>query len=176
MKIVQAITYISALIISALFFIFTLSFSSGWALGEPLGDFFVNAQAANKDMFNWALRTVIAAAFILIFNTHKNKQLFIFNYLAIIASAGLMIYSGIVVMDYMPGLEAQYLELNELFLQIITAVNYSEISTSIFQLGMVVSYALIIDACLLMLLTGYKIYEQIKRAKTKKQLRMGASE
>jgi Co/Zn/Cd efflux system component len=170
MRRVQFIVFTSALIVAALYFIYTLSFSSGWALGEGLGDFFDNAQVANKAMFKAALPTIVSAAFILILNSHKNKKFFLFNYVPVILTVYFLINASIMTLGYVEDLKPQYLELNEAFLTIITAINYGEISTQIFDLGVTISIVMLVQAVLMIALTIYKVIEEINRAKIKKQL------
>lgn len=170
MRRVQFIVFTSALIVAALYFIYTLSFSSGWALGEALGDFFDNAQKANKAMFQAALSTIVSAAFILILNSHKNKKFFFFNYIPVVLTVYFLINASIITLGYVEELKPQYEELNQAFLTIITAINYGEISTQIFELGIVISIIMLVEAGLMIILTVYKVIEEINRAKIKKQL------
>ncbi len=177
MKKIQFIIFVLALVISTLYFIFTLSFSTGWALGEAfLHDFFVEAQIANKEMFKWAVRTVIASGVLLLLNTHKNKKLFVMNFIAIAFAVFFLVYPAIITLGYMGPLKEAYKELPEAFLTIIVAINYSNISTDIFDLGVIISYLMMLEAVLIVIVTGFKIVEQSNRSKARKQFDLGVHE
>lgn len=169
MKILQRLTFISAMIIAIAYFLFTLSFSTGWAIGQTLGAFYDKAQEANKIMFQWGLYLVVVTAMNLLFRSTVNRRFFVSNVVFAAATAILMVICAVVTLSYMPGLKAMYLELNEGYLQIITAINLSEISTTIFDLGTMLSVLLIIQAILIITVSAIKITKQIMRAKLKAQ-------
>lgn len=177
MKKVQFIIFVLALVVSTVYFLFTLSFSTGWALGETfLHDFFVEAQIANKEMFKWAVRTVVASGVLLLLNTHKNKKLFVMNFIAIAFAVFFLVYPAIITLGYMGSLKEVYTELPEAFLTIIVAINYSNISTDIFDIGVIISYLMILEAVLIVVITGFKIFEQFSRSKARKQFDLGVHE
>ncbi len=173
MKLFQKIIFIGGLIVASIYFIYTLSFSSGWALGEPLGEFYTEAQVVNKLIFKWALWTLILAGLNIIFHTHKNRNFYFMNYILILLFSASLIGSGIVTMDKVPPLESSYLATNQAFLTLITAINYSKISTRIFDYGTYVSILMFVQAGVIIIFTIFKTILQIKRAKIKKLRRMG---
>jgi hypothetical protein len=175
MKKIQFIVFVSALVISAVYFIYTLSFSTGWALGEDFfQDFYREAQVANKDMYAWSLRTLVASGIMLLLNTHKNRKFYIMNFVAVIIVVFLFIYSAIITLNYIPHIQALYLELPEAFLRIIVAINYSSISTDIFDLGIFLAYIMLLQAVLMIICTILKTLEQIERDRQIKELNSGA--
>ncbi|MBN2505007.1 MAG: hypothetical protein JXB20_06675 [Bacilli bacterium] len=168
MKIVQRIIFILALIIAALFFLYTLSFSTGWALGEPFGDFFTEAQIVNKILFKWALWSVIVSGINLMMNTHRNRKFYVQNYLTIVSVVVVFALSAVKLFELVPSLKVMYGELSEGMLIFITTFNFSEVGTEIFDLGIVVAYALFVQIALIIGFTIFKTVTQIKRAKAKK--------
>lgn len=167
MKKVQKMVLISGLIVAALYLIFTLSFSTNWAVGELLGDFFLEAQVANKAMFTSSIRIIVIAGLMLVFGSHTNRRFFISNYVLTIGLAAYMIYASIQTIQFMPPLKEAYLALDPFMLELITAINYGSISTQIFDLGMVISVLLIIQALLILFVVFSKFKQEKIRAKTK---------
>ncbi len=174
MKIVQRIVFILAIVVAAVFFLYTLSFSSGWALGEPLGDFFTEAQIINQALFKWALWSVIVTGINLVMNTHQNRNFYIQNYLTIVAVMVVFVFAGIELLQLIPPLRTMYGELSEAMLFFITTFNFSEAGTEIFDLGIIIAYVLFAQVALIIIFTSIKTIMQIRRAKAKKQSRMGS--
>ena len=171
MRLIQRILFITTLIVAGVFFIYTLSFSTGWALGQWFGDFFLEAQVFNKLIFKWALWTLITAGLALLFANHNNRKYYLQNYLAVVALAVLMIQSSLIMLDHLPGLKTMYEELPEGFLIITVALNYSSISTFVFDFGVVLSYILFVLSGLLLIFTIIKTVVQIKTNKQRRARR-----
>lgn len=167
MRILQRFTYISALIVSIIYFIFTLSFSTGWAIGQTLGDFYDEAQLANKVMFQWGLYLVIAAFLSVLFKSTVNRRFFISNYVLSAATVIFLIIAAILTISYMPDLRVMYEALDPDYMTIITAINLSEISTTIFDLGLFLSVVMIIQALLIVTVVVIKTTKQMLRARLK---------
>lgn len=168
MKKIQKIIYLLGLFVALTFFIFTLGFSTNWAVGQMLGDFFIKAQIANKDMFRWALGGLVLAGLCLVFRVHINTKFFLSNYIL----SGLFVYylvgSAFTTLKYMEPLKAMYLELDEFWLTLIVAINYGKISTDIFDLGIMLSYLMFIQAGLIIFMMIFKLAKRLKRAKAKR--------
>ncbi|MDD4184614.1 MAG: hypothetical protein WC251_02530 [Candidatus Izemoplasmatales bacterium] len=173
MRLMQKLLFITTLIIISAFFIYTLSFSTGWALGEWFGDFFTEAQVFNKLIFKWSLWTIIMAALSLLFANHTGRRYYVQNYVAVIGLVFLMIRSGLLLMDNLPGLKTMYEELPEALLTLIVALNYSSVSTFVFDLGIVFAYLLFVLSGLIVAFTIIKTIVQIK-ANQKKKIRREA--
>ncbi len=175
MRIIQKLIFILTILIAIVWFFYTLSFSSGWALGQPLGTFFTEAQIANKILFKWGLWAVIFSTANLIMNTHSNRKFFLLNYLFILLTIGCFIGSGIKILEVVPPLKILYSELSEGMLFFITTFNYSEIGTNVFDFGVAFSYVLFAQAFLVTVFTIIKSINQIKRAKIKRNKKLEAS-
>ncbi|PKK93452.1 MAG: hypothetical protein CVV61_04600 [Tenericutes bacterium HGW-Tenericutes-6] len=175
MKRTQKIIAISSLFVTSFYLLYVLSFSTNWAVGEILGDFFLDAQVANKAMFQSAIRMIALAGLLLIFGTHTNRRFFISNYLLSAVLAGYLVFAGIQTYGFMGPLKASYLELNDMMLELITAINYGKISTFVFDLGVIMSVIMIIQAILLVFLISMKAKQELLRAKTKRTISEGVS-
>jgi hypothetical protein len=152
MKITQKIVFISALLTSLAYFVFTLSFSTGWALGEGLlGQFYIDAQAANKLMYEWALYSVVFAALSVVFQSQTRRRFSVFNYVFALGSIYALIQAASITKPLCLNLQAAYLQLNPLFLQLVTAVNYSTNGAAIFDVGITFTTILWIQAIVLIL-------------------------
>jgi hypothetical protein len=152
MKILQKIVFYSVLLTSVAYFVFTLSFSTGWALGEGLlGQFYTDAQVANKLMYEWALYSVIFAALSVIFQSQIRRRFSVFNYVFALGSVYAMIQAASITKPLCLNLQAAYLQLNPLFLQLVTAVNYSKNGAAIFDLGIAFTTILWLQAIVLIL-------------------------
>lgn len=172
MKGIQKTVFLSGVVVALIYFIYVLSFSTGWALGEPLGDFFLNAQIVNKLLFKWAIYTIAFGLLLIVFQTHVNRNIYIPNYILIVLFCGSLFGSAIKTIELLPSLKAQYLELDEVYLTLITAINDTSISTKIFDYGIIISVIMIIWAFLILSFTIFKTVLQIKRAKLKKASRV----
>lgn len=167
MKKVQKIVLLSGLMVAAIYLIFTLSFSTNWAVGELLGDFFLEAQVANKAMFTSSIRIVVIAALMLIFGSHTNRRFFVSNYVLTLGLAAYMIFASIQTIQFMPPLKTAYLALDPFMLELITAINYGKISTQIFDIGIIISVLMIIQSLLMCFVVFNKFQQEKIRAKTK---------
>ncbi|MDD3113799.1 MAG: hypothetical protein WCR28_00975 [Candidatus Izemoplasmatales bacterium] len=176
MKIIQKILFFASIAMALTTFIYTLSFSSGWALGKDwLGDFYLEAQTVNKLLFKWALWGVIFSIVGLIFNTHLNRNYYVTNFLFILLTIGCFVITGVEILDKVPPLKEMYLALDPFWLDFISQANLSGgSSTAVFEVGIVLAYLLFAFACLLLMFSIYKLVVQLIRAKTKQKRRLGA--
>jgi hypothetical protein len=170
LKTAQFVVFAGALALAAVFFAFTLAFSSGWALGEWLGDFFLQAQEANRVMYRWGLYLIAAAGAGLVFNTHRSRRFYAFNYLTSFLTAYLMVRAALATNALMPTLRAMYATLNPIFLDVTIALNYSTVGVKIFDYGETIAALLYVWAALIVVLVALKTHSQLTRAKTHKPL------
>ena len=168
MRLIQKMLFIATLIVAGVFFIYTLSFSTGWAIGQWFGDFFTEAQVFNKLIFKWSLWTIIVAGLALLFANQSNRKYYLQNYLVVIALAILMVKSSLILLEYLPGLKSMYEEIPEGLLTITVAINYSSISTFVFDFGVVYAYLMFVLSGLIIVFTIYKTIVQIKASKAKR--------
>jgi hypothetical protein len=178
MRIVQKILIFASIAMAITYFIYTLSFSSGWALGSQwLGDFYPAAQTVNKLLFKWALWGVIFSAVGIVFNTHSNRNYFVPNFLFIFLNVGCFIKSGLDLLREIPVVKDMYLALDPFWLDFITQANLSGApSTRIFDLGITLAYLLFAFSGVLIIFSMYKFVSQLIRAKAKKQRRLEAEQ
>jgi hypothetical protein len=169
MKKVQIGIYILALIVSIAYLIFTLGFSTNYAVGEGyLGQFYIDAQKANKHMYELAIWLVILVGVSFLLNTYKNRRFYISHYAISLAIIVLMVISGVTTISYMGPLKEAYQQVDELMLFVLTIINGGEISVKNFEQGMIISYVLFVQAFLVLVITGFKVSNDIVRVKAKK--------
>ena len=173
MKKLQLSTYIGALILISVFAIYALGFSTGWAMGRRLGDFYQNAQKFNIQLFNIIFPTLLIIGAALVFKSHKIELFNPFNFLLSLIGASLMIYSGVFAIVSIPGLEQQYIALiGSQQLDTTLALNLSKgPSTTVFSLGMVISSLVIVGGILVLGITIYKLVDFILHLKSSKKYR-----
>lgn len=170
MKKLQIGIYILALIVAVLYFLFALGFSTNYAIGEGyLGQFYVDVQKANKEMYRLGLWTVVLVGFSFLLNTHKNSRFLISNYIISIMIVILMVITGITTYQYMGPLKEAYLQIDEGMLLLTIIINSGEITTKNFDQGVIISFILFAEALLILVMIGFKIKKDIVRVKAKRQ-------
>lgn len=180
MKILQKIVFIGALIVASLYFIYSLSFSTGWALGGDglLGDFFTHAQTVNQLIYKYGLTIVILAGANLIFKSHSNHHFYIPNFLFAFGTMVAFVMTALLTFREIPALKVEYMALSgyaeEEFglLDLLTTINLSTISTRIFDLGILAGWALLIMSLLLFVSTLYQAINTINHANENKSERV----
>jgi len=80
----------------------------------------------------------------------------------------LMVKSSLILLEYLPGLKSMYEEIPEGLLTITVAINYSSISTFVFDFGVVYAYLMFVLSGLIIVFTIYKTIVQIKASKAKR--------
>lgn len=173
-KLPQTIVFVGALLCASVYFVFTLAFSSGWALGEWLGDFFTNAQLANHELYRWGIWLILAAGAGLVTNSHKNRSFYVGNYLSAFATVALMIQCANVTEELLPPLREAYLQLPSMFLDITIALNYSTVGVKIFDYGLQIADLLYLWSGVIVVFVFWKTVTQSMRAKAKQSSKRGA--
>lgn len=169
MKIVQKITFIGSLIFASLYFLYSLSFSTGWALGGDglLGDFFFHAQAVNQLLYKYGLIIVLFAGANLVFNSHSNHHFYIPNFLFAFGTIIAFVVTALATFREVPALKIEYMALSGFaeeefgLLDLLTTINLSSISTRLFDLGILAGWALLVMALLLLISTIYMVVKKI---------------
>ncbi|MDP3131035.1 MAG: hypothetical protein Q8N15_06885 [Bacillota bacterium] len=174
-KLPQTIVFVGALLCAAVYFVYTLAFSSGWALGEWLGDFFTNAQLVNHELYRWGVWLVVAASAGLITNSHKNRCFYVGNFLSAGATVALMIKCAAVTGELLPPLREQYLLLEPMFLNITIALNFSTVGVKIFDYGLQIADLLYVWSGVIVVFVCWKSVTQMMRAKKNQSCRREAS-
>lgn len=169
MKLAQKLTYLLALIFAVVNFIYTLAFSTNWAHGAArLGQFFMDAQAANQILFKLALYGMVFSGMAIVFNTHKNRKFYPTNYVFSGLSIIMFLIIGIVTFIKVIPLKSAYLLLDPIQLERVTLLNWSTPSVTIFNWGYGLASVSIMAAFMIGFITWYKFYKHVLRAKTKK--------
>jgi hypothetical protein len=169
MKKVQIGIYLLALVVSVVYLIFVLGFSTNYAVGEGyLGQFYIDAQKANKHMYELAIWLVVLVGVSFLLNTYKNKRFYVSHYVISVAIIAMFVITGITTLGYMGPLKEAYLQVDEFMLFVLTVINGGEISTENFEQGVILSYVLLFQGFLVLLITGYKVSTDIARVKAKK--------
>jgi len=143
------------------YFVYILSFSTGWAVGTLLGDFYTDAQVVNKILYRFGLYLVFAMIVNMVLQTAKAKKLYRSHDVVMLTYITLFGINAYHLAKHLPGLKASYLELNEFMLELITAINYSKPSVFIFDLGILLSTVFYIFGGLLFVLWIIKHVEQV---------------
>lgn len=170
MKIVQKIVFYTTLLVGVSYFIFTLSFSSGWALGEEWFEgFYQEAQIANKLMYQWALYAVVFAFLSIVFQSHSLRRYSIFNYLFAAGTIYTMVQAAIITSPLCHELQASFDQLNPIFVTIITAVNLSSNPDSVFEIGHLFSSILWIQSIILFVFLVLRFMVRLNAAKANKR-------
>jgi len=166
MKIFQKIVFITALILSGLFLIYTLVYSTNWALWNGwFDDFFDAAQVANKALFKLAIYSVVLSGFGLMFGNHNGRKFYFYNNIVSVLFALLFIFAGVKTILFNLELKPMFLDIvqnNQAFLQILLAANYGSTSPRIFDVGLIMSGFMFIEAILVLYVTYYKNKSNIK--------------
>ena len=168
MKIIQKTIFILCLLTTSVFFVYALSFSTGWALGQWFGQFFTDAQVFNKLIFKWALGGVVLSGVALVVANHSNRRFYVQNYLLSGAIVYVLFRSSLILWEYIPNLKLQYEAIPEMYLIITTSINFSQISTFVFDFGMVYAYVLMVMAVLIVLATVAKTIDQSLKRRTRR--------
>lgn len=171
MKIIQLIVFVLTLLVMVAYFIFTLSFSSAWAMGEDfLRDFYLEAQIANRLMYDWALYGVIFAGLSIVFQSHKLRRYTILNYVFALGTIFVMIQAAMFTSPICHNLNALFEQQNPLLVTLITAVNYTKNPTLMFEMGHIFTTLLWIQAIILIVFLIIRFFYRLNVAKTNKRL------
>jgi len=166
----RIVLYVSYLLTIG-YFVYILSFSSGWAVGSLLGDFYTDAQVVNKILYKYGLYLVFAMVISMILQTAKSKKLYRSHDVVMLTYITLFGINAYHLANLLPKLKASYLELNEFMLELITAINYSKPSVFIFDLGILLSTVFYIFGGLLFVLWIIKHVEQVLTKKRRVLIR-----
>ena len=168
MKKVQLVIFILALITSIVYMIFVLGFSTNYAIGAGyLGDFYQDAQKANKHMFDLGLWIIILVGANFLLHSQKNKKFYISNFVVSISLSILMMFAAITTYGYMGPLKASFDQISEGNLLILSIINGGETTTKNLDQGVTISYILFVQGILVLGITMYKLYTNIIRVKMK---------
>jgi hypothetical protein len=166
----QILVYTLLLIVSALYFIYTLGYSSNWALvvSDTRGQSFHRAsQTANRLMFDLGFITILIVLFALGFSSMSRKKFYLSNIVLSILSSVLLIVSALLTLYYNSVLRRMYERITE---EEVPSFLYSvhgagEKSYQVFDTGNVLAVFMFLTAILVLLFLVKKIRVQKERAK-----------
>jgi hypothetical protein len=168
MRLAQRIVFYLALAVGASYFIYALAFASNWALGEGLlGNFYVEVQAANHLIFEWALYSVVFAALSVVFQSPTKRRFTVFHYAFAILTIFAMIQAAMITTPLCQNLEAQYAQLNPMLLQMLFAINFTKNPDLVFTAGYWFSTILYVQAALLAIFLVVRFAMRLIAAKAK---------
>ena len=172
MKILQKIVFIGILVLSALYLVFTLGLATNVALGSSrVAELYELTQDVNHVVFTLAIWGVVITGISYIIGNHKNENYFIPNFVSsAIASLYFLVVPVITIIKVLP-LKALFLEsmdVDDISIQILLALNVGKVNTFIYDAGIVVSVLLFIFAGLSIYITIKKYDNKVKSAKIKK--------
>lgn len=172
MKKLQKIVFIGMLILSAMYFVFTLGISTNVALGSSrVADLYEHSQIVNKQLFPLGVWMVVLAGLSYILGNHKNVNFFIPNFITAISSAILSIsVSVLTIIKVLPLKEEFILTMDPTTdnIKILIALNYAKVNTFIYDAGIFVSVALIICSIFSIYFIVKKYQQKVNSAKMKK--------
>ena len=122
-KILQKTVFIGSAIVCVLYFLYALAFSTPWALGTRYGDFFTQAQEVNHLIFQWGLWTLLFSLLGLVFQSHNNRHLHLFNYVFLGLSVAFMAHTAYLTLVNVPPLKEVYLSLDTLSHRMVLGTN-----------------------------------------------------
>jgi hypothetical protein len=168
MKIAQRIVFVLSLIVGISYFVYALAFASNWALGEGLlGDFYLDMQAANHMIFQWALTSVVFAALSMIVQSGIKRRYTVFNYAFAIATIYAMIQAAMITTPLCQNLEAAYRQLNPIIVELLFAINFTKNPDLVFQAGYLFSTLLYAQAALMTVFLVVRFAHRLIAAKAK---------
>jgi hypothetical protein len=184
-KNLQKIIFIGSFAVCALYFIYTLVFSTPWATGfDRYGTFYDEIQVVNHVMFEWAFPTLVFSALGLIFHSHNNRHFFFLNYVFLGLSVYYMIRTAQFTLEIVPPFKEVYLALPSLDHRLVLAGNgirglYPEDAevmdivrdcSVVFDIGAWLSYLMYAFSGLMVLMGLYKVYYWFYRRAFRKKM------
>jgi hypothetical protein len=171
----QMLIYSFLLIVAILYFVYTLGYSSNWAIivNESRGaNFFRASQSANRVMFDIAFFLLVFTLLALAFGSMKRKHFYLSNIVLSIISSVLMLVASIITLYYNSVLSRMYARITE---EEIPAFLYSihgakEKSFLVFELGNILSIVMILISLLLVWFLVFKLRMQKERKQIIKEM------
>ena len=166
----QVLVYSLMIVISTLYLVYTLGYSSNWAMvvDETRGGSFYRAsQQANQLMFQLAIVILTSTLFALAFGSMKRKKFYLSNIVLSIFSNVMMIVAGIITFYYNSVLKRMYARITTDEIPDSTYLLHGTKGKSfaIFEIGNVLVIFMVITALIGLLFLVGKIRAQKERAK-----------
>lgn len=166
----QILIYVLLLVISSLYFIYTLGYSSNWALvvSDTRGQrFFRASQTANRLLFDLGFFLILTVLFTLGVSSISRKKFYLSNIILSISSSLLLIVNAALTLYYNSVLRVMYARITEeevpSYLYVVHGAK--EKSYQVFDIGNVLAVIMIITSVLVLVFLVRKIKAQKERAK-----------
>lgn len=178
MKRFQKITIIASFIIMSIMFLYALSFSTGMAKGERVGEFFNEMQAFNHQIYRFSFYGLITFGIFLAVGSINKTRYNVLNIVFGLLGSIFMIITSLVAIINLPKLKEGYQALigsEELNITII--INLSKKATTfVYDIGLFIHIVSLIAGLTALGLVIYKIVERILYDKAyRKQVRLNES-
>ena len=159
----QLITVLFLLIASIITFIYSLGFSTNWAVARTaVHSFSQVAQEQNRIFYTLGMISLVAAGFTLGIGGHRRKKFFWSNLVVNLTAGVINIVTGVYIIIQMLRLEPMYVALGSLW-EMTHIQNESTFSTVTFTIGHFVGAIAICAGLLIILMTAVKCLTQPKR-------------
>lgn len=172
MKKLQKVVFIGMLILSTMYFVFTLGISTNVALGSTrVAELYAHSQTVNKQLFPYAVWLVVLSGLSYILGNHKNVNFFIPNFVTAILSSVLSISVSILTVIKIIPLRTEFIQTMDPStdnIKILIALNYAKVNTFIYDAGIFVSVALIVCSSFSIYFIVKKYQQKVNSAKMKK--------
>ncbi|MDO9630087.1 MAG: hypothetical protein Q7I99_09335 [Acholeplasmataceae bacterium] len=166
----QVLVYVSLLIVASLYFVYTLGYSSNWALvvSDTRGQRFYRAsQTANRLLFDLGFFLIVVVLFTLGVSSMSRKKFYLSNIVLSISSSILLIVSAALTLYYNSVLRGMYERITEeevpAYLYVVHGAGAK--SYQVFDTGNILAVFMFITAVLVLLFLFRKIRAQKERAK-----------
>jgi len=165
----QKLVFTLLLVIASLYFVYTLGYTTNWALviSETRGARFYRAsQAANRMMTNIGFITLVVVLFTMGFGSMKRKKFYVSNIVLSVLSSILLIVSAAMTLYYNSVLRVMYQNVSEdeVPAYLYEAHGAGAKSYQIFDLGNLLSIVMIVTAVLTVWFVIQKVKAQKERA------------
>ncbi len=166
----QVLVFVFLLVAASLYFVYTLGYSTNWALivSETRGARFYRAsQTANRLMSQLGFILVIVVLLNMGFGSMSRKKYYFSNIVLSILSSILILVSSVINLYYNSVLRPMYANISEeeVPAYLYTVHGAGQKSYQIFELGNILSIFMIISGLLVIWFLIYKVKAQHERAK-----------
>lgn len=164
---IQMIAYVILILTTVGFFVYTLGYSSNWAMivsSTRATQFFNASQQANRLLAQLGFISIVIVVLGLFFGSAKRKTYYLSNIALSIFSSILLIVSAILTLYYNRILEPMYRGISELEVpQYLYDIRRIEKSYSIFEFGNIYAYVMILVGALFIVFLILKLSAQRDR-------------
>jgi len=166
----QVLVFVFLLVVASLYFVYTLGYSTNWALivSESRGARFYRAsQSANRLMSQLGFILVVVVLFNMGFGSMSRKKYYLSNIVLSILSSILILVSSVITLYYNSVLRPMYANISEEEVPafLYTVHGAGQKSYQIFELGNILSVFMILSGLCVIGFLIYQLKAQNERAK-----------